>query len=334
MDPISQGVLGAVWAQCAAKQTPIRRATWLGVLGGVLADADTLIRSSTDTLLFLDYHRHFTHSLFFIPIGGLIAAGLAALLSRRRIPWREAYLPCTLGYASHGLLDACTSYGTSLLWPFSDARIAWNIISIIDPLFTLPLLAAVIFAHRKQRRRPAMVALAFSFLYLGLGAVQQGRATAEQAQLAKARGHSIERGSTKPSIGNNFVFRSFYRSGDRYYVDALRLGWLGPNAVISGPSVKTFDRPAFEKKHALSPIKRRDLDRFSHFSDGYLTVHPRHAGVVGDLRYATVPNRVLPLWGIDVIATLPEEHAVFRNFNRDIEKADYQAFWQMLLGPR
>ena len=44
----------------------------------------------------------------------------------------------TIGYATHGIIDSLTSYGTQLFWPFSNDRFATNTISIIDPLFTLP----------------------------------------------------------------------------------------------------------------------------------------------------------------------------------------------------
>ena len=50
--------------------------------------------------------------------------------------FKQIYLFSFLGYFSHGLLDACTSYGTVLFWPLSNQRVGLNIISIIDPLFT------------------------------------------------------------------------------------------------------------------------------------------------------------------------------------------------------
>ena len=63
----------------------------------------------------------------------LCALVLHHLLGRRRgLSFRQSWLYCTAGYATHAVLDACTTYGTMLLWPFSDARFAWNTISIID----------------------------------------------------------------------------------------------------------------------------------------------------------------------------------------------------------
>ena len=75
------------------------------------------------------------------------------LFARRHLSFPRTWLYAALGFATHGLLDACTTYGTQLLWPFSDARIAWNVISIIDPLFTVPILLLVVFAAARRWRR-------------------------------------------------------------------------------------------------------------------------------------------------------------------------------------
>jgi membrane-bound metal-dependent hydrolase YbcI (DUF457 family) len=65
----------------------------------------------------------------------------------------EAYLgAATAGYATHGLLDASTTYGTLFFWPFTDMRVAWNAISIVDPLFTLVLLLGVALAVWRKAR--------------------------------------------------------------------------------------------------------------------------------------------------------------------------------------
>ena len=144
MDPVSQGVVGAAFAQAAAKRTTLATVAWYGALGGMGLDLDVLFQSPTDPILFLEFHRQFTHSLVFIPIGALLVfAVLRSIANRVRmlqgLSAGQAYLACLMGYATHGLLDACTSYGTQLLWPFSNARIAWDTMSIVDPLFTRSL---------------------------------------------------------------------------------------------------------------------------------------------------------------------------------------------------
>ena len=133
MDIVTQGLAGAVLAQSFSKNHETRIAMVIGFLAGLLADVDALFtQSEIDPLLQLDFHRHFTHALLFIPFGGLIAAVLMWPVLKRYLPFKRLLLFTTAGYATSGLIDACTSYGTSLLWPLSDERTAWNIISIID----------------------------------------------------------------------------------------------------------------------------------------------------------------------------------------------------------
>ena len=74
MDPVSQGVLGASAALAVSRRRETIVAVLCGVLSGMAPDLDALIRSDGDPLLYLEYHRQFTHSLVFIPIGGLLCA--------------------------------------------------------------------------------------------------------------------------------------------------------------------------------------------------------------------------------------------------------------------
>jgi inner membrane protein len=143
MDPLTHALLGATVAQATLGPRLGRKAWMLGALGGVLPDADILISSASDPLLAIEYHRHFTHSFAFVPIGGLLAAAPWLARKQNRADWRPILAAATLGYATHGLLDACTNYGTHLLWPFSDARAAWHWVTTIGPLLTLILLVGL-----------------------------------------------------------------------------------------------------------------------------------------------------------------------------------------------
>ena len=156
MDPVSQAAVGSAVSGLSLirdKQTKRRVKTFsscllAGAFAGMAPDLDVLIRSNHDPLLALELHRHFSHSLLFIPFGALIcaAAFYPLFLKRTGISFATAYLWCLLGYGSHGLLDGHTTYGTHLLWPLSDARVAWNNISVVDPLFTVPLVLSLIVA--------------------------------------------------------------------------------------------------------------------------------------------------------------------------------------------
>ena len=211
MDIITQGVLGAAVAQVVAPKKDAPKWALIGAVAGLAPDIDVLIRSTSDPLLFLDYHRHFTHSLAFIPVGAAVVAAVLSAIFRKRFQFGEIYLPCLLGYATHGLLDACTSYGTYLYWPFSEARVAWNSISIVDPLFTGCLILGILQTIRKKQFRWIRCAVVCACFYLMFGFLQNQRAVEIQQTLAEERGHVIERGRVKPSFGNNFLFRSYYQ---------------------------------------------------------------------------------------------------------------------------
>ncbi|KAB2837983.1 metal-dependent hydrolase, partial [bacterium] len=136
MDPLTQGLLGGVAAQAVLRKRVTPAVTVAGILGGMAPDLDVFIRSQANPLLMYEYHRHFTHSLAFIPVGGALVGFLLWLLLRRKPPLATMLIAAIAGFATHGLLDACTSYGTMLYWPFSRERVAWDNIFIIDPFYT------------------------------------------------------------------------------------------------------------------------------------------------------------------------------------------------------
>lgn len=138
MDPLSQASLGASLSLSFFRdKTKYLSVLIIGMLAGMAPDLDVFIRSDDDPLLFLEFHRQFSHSLIFIPIGALLCALVFYPFTRKKLSFSQVYLVSFLAYATHGLLDACTSYGTQLFWPFSNQRVSWNTVSIIDPFFTL-----------------------------------------------------------------------------------------------------------------------------------------------------------------------------------------------------
>jgi inner membrane protein len=333
MDPLTQGVLGASLPQATSAPRFAASAGLLGFLAGMAADLDVLIRSGTDPLLFLEYHRQFTHSLVFIPFGGFICAVvLHVLLGRRRgLSFRQSWLFCTLGYATHALLDACTTYGTMLFWPFSDARIAWNTISIIDPLFTVPLLILVVMAARRRNPLYARVALVWAFGYMGLGLWQRNEAVELGYALAAERGHTPLRLEAKPSFANILVWKIVYETDDRFYVDAVRSG-VAPRVFV-GDSVQKLDIERDMPWLDRGSQQARDIERFRWFSNGYVARDPKNSNRVIDVRYSMIPNEVAPLWSIELDPRVGlETHASYL-VHRDSDSAGPARMWKMLSGP-
>lgn len=328
MDPLSQGVLGAAAPQAASRRFAAL-AGLLGFIAGMTPDLDILIRSDHDPILFLEYHRQFTHSLVFIPLGGLICAGvLHGLFARRYLRFRDSLLYCTLGYATHGLLDACTSYGTQLFWPFSTARIAWHNISIIDPLFTLPILALVVVAGVSGRARWARLALVWACLYLGFGVVQRERAENAATRLAESRGHTPESLEAKPSFANLLVWKSIYEHDGYYYIDAVRASTKP--MVFPGERVAKLDLSRDFPWLDPNSQQARDVERFRWFSNGYLARSATDEELIIDMRYSALPNRGDGLWGVLLARDAPPDAHVGYRTMRDTDAATFNTLFAMV----
>jgi len=330
MDLLTQGLVGGVLAQSLARKNEKKIATLVGVVAGLLADADILIRSSSDPLLNIEYHRHFTHSLVFIPLGAAIAMLLLWPFVRRHLSAGRLYLFSLAGFSMSGVLDAFTSYGTHLFWPFSDERVALNIISIVDPVFTLILLVTLLTGLRLGHRKVAFVGLVMSMMYLGMGFVQLQRAEQVAEDLRDMRGHVAMQSVVKPTLANLVLWRSVYIHEDRIQVDAIRVGLFDAGRVIEGESVARFtldrDLPQLDE----SSVLYKDIVRFLSFSDGYVALDPVQANVLGDIRYSMLPVSARPLWGILIDPDRPQVHADYRFF-RDSSPSVRETFLNLLL---
>ncbi len=331
MDPLTQGLLGAALAQSFAKKDNLKVAAICGALGGMAPDLDVLIRSSNDSLLFVEYHRHFTHSLAFIPFGGLLVALALYLLLKSKASFKTIYIFTTLGFATHGLLDACTGYGTTLYWPFSDIRVAWNIISIIDPVFTITLLVFIILSLMRKSSVLVRVGLGLAFCYLALGFIKHEQVKSFMGQIAVSRNHKIERILLKPTIGNNILWRSVYQSDGYYYVDAVYAPPFTNPIIHEGKKVQVIHKETIFPELDEDSVQRADIRRFSYFSQDFIYMHPDYDNMIADLRYGTLPYDDKSLWGIKINPSEPEKHVKFVNL-RNISDKHYDEFWLMLNG--
>lgn len=319
MDPLTHALLGACTAQAvldAPKRNfvdrlvpnPERRQLWLvGALGGLLPDLDVLIRSSSDPLLAIEFHRHFTHAIAFVPLGGLLAALPWLLFKSQRLRWRLLWLAGMLGYATHGVLDACTNYGTHLLWPFSDERTAWHWITTVGPVLTLILLFGLVVSVRKRARGAAQGAVLLGVLYVGIAAIQQERAFETQREIAAARGHEIARGEIFPTVGNPFVWRSLYESDGVLYTDRVRV--LAETQWKAGHSVRLLALNSLLAEKQNHPRISADFERFRYFSAGWVARANGDTSIIGDARYSLSTERFEPIWGVrfDARAAQPTE---------------------------
>jgi len=329
MDPVSQGAFGAIFSQTISNKKKLLVGSILGCMAGMAPDLDIFIRSDTDPLLKLEYHRQFTHALIFIPVGAFLVALFSRLLFKKYLNWIETYIICLIGYATHGLLDACTSYGTQLLWPFSDMRVSWNNVSVIDPFLTIPVIVFVIIAVLRKNKLIPFLGIIYIFIYLGFGLVQSNRAEEVGKKIASIRGHESMRLTVKPSLGNLFLWKSIYEDRGFYYVDAVRL--FSTKQYCEGTKIKKLDNLIDFNDLDKKSQQYLDIDRFNWFSQGYLGIG-KSKNIITDVRYSAVPNEVDGLWGIKIDSSKKSLEHVEWVVNRSDYGKKWKRFFNLLLG--
>ncbi|MGH9776283.1 MAG: metal-dependent hydrolase [Candidatus Acidiferrales bacterium] len=182
MDPITHGITGSLLGNAFFSRGK-NRVTWFAVvLGSVFPDIDIvpviLVELfSRDPLSVIKIHRGFTHSFVGLPIfAALLAAATRwwRIRRNRETPsWLVLFVAYAVGIASHLLLDAMTSYGTQLWTPLSHARVAWDLLFIIDFSFTgIVLLPQIVpWIHRAPERarfRAFVMWMVFSIAAFGV----------------------------------------------------------------------------------------------------------------------------------------------------------------------
>lgn len=194
MDSITHLFLGgAVAAIVPAKH---RRAALLaGAALNTLPDLDSLFiaLATDDPVSLMTVHRSFSHSLFVLPLLGWLIWWLFKRRGKRvaESPARW-FWAIQLALVTHPLLDAFTVYGTQLFWPLHTPPVMISSLFIIDPLYTVWLLAACVaawFAREKILARRALLAgLVLSTAYLGWSLLAKAKVDAHADQALAAMG--------------------------------------------------------------------------------------------------------------------------------------------------
>ena len=162
METVTTALGGTLIAQAGFRQRMGPVATVALTVSAAAPDLDGLARFG-DTTFYLSHHRGITHSL----LGGVVLALLIAAILYRfsayKHYWRLAAI-CYLGILFHIVTDLSTGYGTQVFLPFSEKRIAWDILFIIDIFVTGIILGGIILAYWWQSRSIQVGRMALTLL--------------------------------------------------------------------------------------------------------------------------------------------------------------------------
>jgi inner membrane protein len=253
VDSITQIALGAAVGEATLGRKVGNKAAAWGAALGTLPDLDVLAYPFLSEAGELLFHRGPTHAILFSFVAGPAFGWLLARIHRRDGASATRWsMLAFAAFLTHTLLDSFTAYGTQLLLPFSRDPVAFNTISIIDPLYTVPLLVGIVGAMLLRRDRTARsifnyFGLASSTLYLVLTVATKLHVVDVARDNLSSQGLSYDRLEVMPSLFNNILWVTLAADADTV--------WAGTHSLLDEENEMSFQ--AIPKREYLLPADAR-----------------------------------------------------------------------------
>lgn len=303
MDSITQITLGAAVGQLGFQRQLGRRALAWGAVAGFLPDLDVLVRFSSNPYGEMLYHRGFTHSLFFAPLVGPILGYLLWLYYGKESDKLRAWIYLMIaGLITHPLLDVFTTYGTQLLAPFSYHRFVISSISIIDPLYTVPLMLSILIGliWPKKLTLSAVssgLTMLWSVIYLFIGIQVHETALAYTSKALNAAG--IEK--PEKIFSHPTLLQMPLRRVNIHFKHEV---WTAYVSVYAPEKLYFVKYKKADEKLAKEFANTKDMEIFAWFSNGDYFIYnegkqsPFYKLTAYDARYGFFGDQ--GLWGLSV----------------------------------
>lgn len=225
MDLVTQVVLGAAVGEVVLGKKAGNKAILWGAIGGLIPDLDVLVTPFYSDVDGLFVHRGFSHSILFSFLLAPLIGWLAYLIHRKstaatKIDWMKVVFWAAF---THPILDYMTTYGTGAFWPFSDYRVEFGHVGIVDLFYTLPLilvLAVIMFINRSSllRRKLIVGVVLLTTIYLGATAVNKLYVNAVFEKAYTNSNIEYERFRTTALPLTNFLWMGLAETDSGYYM--------------------------------------------------------------------------------------------------------------------
>ncbi|MEM8966063.1 MAG: metal-dependent hydrolase [Bacteroidota bacterium] len=340
MDSLTQVVLGASVGEAVLGRKVGNRAVVWGAIGGTIPDLDVLLNPFLSDVEGVLAHRTFSHSLFTLTL-------LAPLLgyavwrlhrSQTEATWRDWFWLFFFALITHPLLDAFTNYGTMLFFPFSDVRIAWRTIFIIDPLYTLPLLIGTLIVlffarkspHRKQVNRWALI-LSTAYLAITVFIKLHVRQVVQENLATQSISHG--KFLTSPTFFNNVLWSVIVKQEDQYQV-----GYYSLFDSDRALQLKTIPQQAELLQAYTEDLETQEkVAGLINFTEGFYALRPHDKGAqFNDLRFGIITGwfDLTRDYIFSYQFTKENDHVLIQQQDRTAQpnSSDLQRFFQRTLG--
>lgn len=276
MDSLTQIVLGAACGEAVLGKKIGNKALLFGAIGGTIPDLDVFVgkwifKNEIDAMLF---HRGFMHSILFTIIAafllGLLAYKLYNTGSRLHTTTQKNWIGLWfLSLFTHPILDCFTPYGTRLFAPFSNYRVAFNNIAVVDPMYTLPFLVcmvALMFFNRQNTKRKLLlrVGLSISSIYMVFTLGNKLFVDHIFEKSLNDSGIDSVRYSTQPAIFNTILWYGIAETKQSYFI---------ANYSLFDKKKRFLNFKELPKKRDLSLAHHKDIKCLSWFSNGYFSIY-------------------------------------------------------------
>jgi len=297
MDSLTQIILGAACGEVVLGKKIGNRALLFGAIGGTIPDLDVFIGRLLyqNEIQAMAFHRGFMHSIFFAIIGCFVFGWLTYKLydfgKRKQITTlKDWVLLFFWSIFTHPILDCFTPYGTQLFTPFTNYRVAFNNISVADPLYTVPFLLCMIvlmFYNRERTRRKwwlkAGIYTSSAYMIFTIANKFHMDAVFEKSFINK--GIPYTRFSAQPTIFNNILWYAVAETETQYHLAYYSL---------LDKSNTTDNVITVDKNHGLLDMNDKNLNTLTWFSKNYFNLSKKEAADTykyTDLRYPMLnPN--------------------------------------------
>ena len=248
MDSLTHTLTGAVVARAIDDEKVGNWGTIAGLAMGFFPDSDFVL-GLFNRQFYLEYHRDFTHSLLLIPLYSLLFSWLLVKISRRNHFW-SYYKICLPVLVSHVILDLLTSYGTMIFSPFFEHRFSWDLIFIIDLIFSgiifFPLLVSIFWKRKvKWISRGSMIGLTLYILFCW---VQHHRAIELTKAFAQNLNEDIIQVASMPQPLSPFRWANYIETKDEIYQGFVDLLRKEPALLVDKQSKSRSDFSSFFRR--------------------------------------------------------------------------------------
>lgn len=280
MDSLTQIILGIAVAEvCAGKE--LKNRTFLyGAILGTLPDLDVLIGMLLPPVDGVLIHRGISHSLLLFLLLSPLLGKLISKIEHQKISFYKATIMVFWCLFTHVLLDMFTSWGTQILWPLEN-RFALKTIFVIDPLYTIPLLIAVIFTWKTKdvllRKKYIKRGLIISSSYLALSCLVKLYVLNQFEKALLQQNITYSEIIVKPTAFNIILWNANIATSDAYL--------LGDYSLLDSQPISFFK---YEKNTAFeSQLKgNSDFEKLKKISEGwYLISKKEDKFYFNDLRF-------------------------------------------------